>query len=96
MIISKIPIFITARGNNEEIIQINKESLKFSYLFIKNLDLFNQTYIISDNNNMLDYAAALGFKKENNIYYPWGNEKYRRGIYLSPRDPTRIRIRSLM
>ena len=75
MIISKIPIFITARGNNEEIIQINKESLKFSYLFIKNLDLFNQTYIISDNKNMLDYAAALGFKKENNIYYPCGNEK---------------------
>ena len=75
MIISKIPIFITARGNNDEVIQINKESLKFSYLFIKNLNLFNQTYIISDNNDILDYAAALGFKKENNIYYQCVSEK---------------------
>lgn len=75
MIISKIPIFITARGNNDEVIQINKESLKFSYLFIKNLNLFNQTYIISDNNDILDYAAALGFKKENNIYYRCVSEK---------------------
>lgn len=75
MIISKIPIFITVRGNNDKVIQINKESLKFSYLFIKDLNLFNQTYIISDNKDMLDYATALGFKKENNIHYPCGNDK---------------------
>ena len=75
MIISKIPIFITVRANDETVMKINKESLKFSYLFIKDLDLFNQTYIISDNKEMLDYATALGFNEKNNIYYPCGNAK---------------------
>ena len=54
MIISKIPIFITVRGNTKEVFETNKESLKFSYLFIKNMNLFSQTYIISDNKKMLE------------------------------------------
>lgn len=73
MLIPKIPIFITARGNNDEIFKTNKEALKFSYLFIKNLNLFSQTYIISDNKKMLEWASQLGFI--NTIYYPCGNEK---------------------
>lgn len=73
MLISKIPIFITARGNTEEVFNTNKEALKFSYLFIKDLNLFSQTYIISDNKKMLDWASELGFKHI--IYYPCGNEK---------------------
>ena len=73
MIISKIPIFITVRGNTDEVFETNKEALKFSYLFIKNVNLFSQTYIISDNKKMLKYAKALGFT--NIIHYPCGNEK---------------------
>lgn len=73
MLIAKIPIFITARGNTEEVFETNKEALKFSYLFIKNLNLFSQTYIISDNKKMLEWASELGFKHI--IYYPCGNEK---------------------
>lgn len=71
--LSKIPIFITVRANNDEITKINKEALKFSYLFIKDLNIFEQTYIISDNKNMLDYAQKLGFT--NLIHYPCGNER---------------------
>lgn len=73
MIISKIPIFITVRGNTEEVFKTNKEALKFSYLFIKKLNLFSQTYIISDKKEMLNYAEKLGFK--NLIHYPCGNDK---------------------
>lgn len=73
MLIPKIPVFITARGNNEEVFETNKEALKFSYLFIKDLNLFSQTYIISDNEEMLNWASELGFT--NRIYYPCGNEK---------------------
>lgn len=71
--LSKIPIFITVRGNNDEIFETNKEALLFSYLLIKNLNLFSQTYIISDNKDMLTYAQELGFT--NLIHYPCGNEK---------------------
>ena len=73
MIISKIPIFITVRANTDEILRTNKEALKFSYLFIKDLELFSQTYIISDKQEMLDYAKELGFT--NTILYTCGNEK---------------------
>jgi hypothetical protein len=73
MIISKIPIFITVRGNTEEVFETNKEALKFSYLFIKNMNLFSQTYIISDNKKMLDWAKALGFIHL--IHYPCGSKK---------------------
>jgi len=72
-IISKIPIFITARGNNEKIFAQNKEALKFSYLFIKEQNLFDQTYIISDNKELLEYAKELGFILT--IHYPCGSEK---------------------
>lgn len=71
--LSKIPIFITVRGNNDETFETNKEALLFSYLLIKNLNLFSQTYIISDNKDMLSYAKELGFT--NLIHYPCGNEK---------------------
>ena len=71
--LSKIPIFITVRGNNIETFETNKEALLFSYLLIKNLNLFSQTYIISDNKDMLTYAQELGFT--NLIHYPCGNEK---------------------
>lgn len=73
MMTPTIPIFITVRANTKEIFNTNKESLKFSYLFIKELNLFSQTYIISDKKEMLEYAKDLGFK--NLIYYPCGNEK---------------------
>ena len=56
-----IPIFITVRGHNDNEFNKNKEALKFSYLFIKQFNLFNQTYIISDNKDMLEYAKTLGF-----------------------------------
>lgn len=39
-IVSKIPIFITVRGNNQEVFDRNKECLKFSYVFINKIDLF--------------------------------------------------------
>ena len=73
MMLSKIPIFITVRANCDETFEINKEALKFSYLFIKDAGMFEQTYIISDNKKMLKYAEALGFT--NTIHYPCGNEK---------------------
>lgn len=72
-IVAQIPIFITARGNNENIFIQNKEALKFSYIFIKGQNLFDQTYIISDNKEMLDYAKHIGFTKF--IHYPCGSEK---------------------
>jgi len=72
-IVTTIPVFITARGNTEDIFETNKESLKFSYLYIKDQKLFPQTYIISDNLNMLDYAKKLGFL--NTIHYPCGTDK---------------------
>ena len=71
--VSRIPIFITARGNNKETLKRNKEALKFSYLFIKEQNLFEQTYIISDNKEMLDYAIELGFI--HTIHYPCGSQK---------------------
>ena len=71
--VSRIPIFITARGNDKKTFDKNKEALKFSYLFIKEQCLFDQTYIISDNKEMLDYATELGFKYT--IYYPCGSQK---------------------
>ena len=39
-IVSKIPIFITVRGNNNEVFEKNKECLKFSYVFINKIDMF--------------------------------------------------------
>ena len=72
-IVSKIPIFITVRGNTKEIYERNKECLKFSYIFIKQIDLFKQTFIISDNEHMLTYAKELGFL--NTIHYACGSEK---------------------
>ena len=71
--VSRIPIFITARGNDKDTFKKNKEALKFSYLFIKEQNLFDQTYIISDNKEMLDYAIELGFKYT--IHYPCGSQK---------------------
>lgn len=65
---SSIPIFITARGHTKEVFAQNKEALKFSYLFIKRLNIFDQTFIISDNKKMLDYATKLGFI--NTIHHP--------------------------
>lgn len=73
VMISNIPIFITVRGNNEENIIKHKESLKFAYIFIEEQDLFNQTYIISDNKELLDFAKELGFS--NLIHYPCGSQK---------------------
>ena len=67
IIVPQIPIFITARGNNTEAIKRNKEALKFNYIFINEMNLYNQTYIISDNKDILIYAKKLGFV--NFIYY---------------------------
>lgn len=72
-IVSKIPIFITVRGNTEEIFNKNKECLKFQYVFIKKINLFKQTYIISDNKEMIKYAKELGFL--NTIHYACGSDK---------------------
>lgn len=68
-----IPIFITARGNDKNTFDKNKEALKFSYLFIRDQNLFEQTYIISDNKDMLNYALKIGFKHI--IHYPCGSKK---------------------
>ena len=57
----RIPIFITVRGNNEETIKCNKEALKYSYILIKEMNLFKQTFIISDNKCILEYSKELGF-----------------------------------
>ena len=70
---SNIPIFITVRGNNQENVLKHKESLKFAYIFINEQDLFTQTYIISDNQELLDFAKELGFS--NLIFYPCGSKK---------------------
>ena len=59
--LGNIPIFITARAYNDEIFNINKECLKYAYIFIKENNLFGQTYIISDQQKMIDYAKDLGF-----------------------------------
>ena len=73
-IVSRTPIFITVRGNTVELIKKHKEALKFAYLFIKEQDLFEQTYIISDNKiDILKYAENLGFK--HTIHYPCGSKK---------------------
>jgi len=68
-----IPIFITVRGNDKNTFAKNKEALKFSYLFIRDQNLFDQTYIISDNKEMLNYALKIGFKFT--IHYPCGSKK---------------------
>ena len=62
IIVPQIPIFITVRGDNLQTIKRNEEALKYSYILISEMNLFNQTYIISDNNDMLNYAKTLGFK----------------------------------
>jgi len=72
-VVSQIPIFITVRGNTKEIAEKNKKCLIFSYLYIKQQNLFDQTYIISDNEDVLSYAQELGFI--NTIYYPCGSNK---------------------
>ena len=61
IIVPKIPIFITVRGNNIGAIKKNKEALKYTYILIRDMNLFSQTYIISDNQDMLDYAKTMGF-----------------------------------
>lgn len=71
--VSNIPIFITARGHNANEYNKNKEALKFSYIFISELNLFDQTYIISDNKDLLDFAIKLGFKKT--IHYECKSER---------------------
>ena len=68
-----IPVFITCRGNTPELVEQNKEALKFSYLFIKKQNLFDQTFIISDNIILIEYAKKMGFKKF--IHYPCGSIK---------------------
>lgn len=72
-IASQIPIFITARGNDKETFERNKEALKFSYIYIREVNMFDQTYIISDNIDMINYAKELGFI--HTIHYPCGNDK---------------------
>ena len=71
-LIYKIPIFITARGHNDNVFKKNKEALKFSYVFIRNQNMTDQTLIISDNKDMLQYALELGFK--NVIHYPCNSD----------------------
>ena len=73
-LIYKIPIFITARGHNDNVFKKNKEALKFSYVFIRNQNMTDQTFIISDNKDMLQYALELGFK--NVKYYAYEIDKY--------------------
>lgn len=73
MFISKIPIFITLRGNNDDIFNMSKEALKYAYLFINDLNIFSQTYIISDNKELLGFAKNLGFN--NIIYYECKTKK---------------------
>lgn len=72
-IMPRIPIFITVRGNTKERIEFNKELLNFSYAYINKANLFDQTYIISDNNELIEYAKELGFV--NHIYYPCESQK---------------------
>lgn len=71
--LSTIPVFIAARGNSELKIKKNKEALKYSFVFIRSMGLINQTYIISDNAEMLTHAKNLGFK--NTIYQECKDEK---------------------
>jgi len=71
--LSTIPIFIVARGNNDKKIKKNKCALKFSFINIKKMGLINQTYIVSDNQLMLDFAKRLGFT--NTIYRQCNNDK---------------------
>ena len=71
-LIYKIPIFITARGHNDNVFKKNKEALKFSYVFIRKQNMTDQTFIISDNKDMLQYALELGFK--NVIHYPCNSD----------------------
>ena len=71
--LSRIPVFIAARGNSELKIKKNKKALKYSFVFIRSMGLINQTYIISDNTEMLEYAKKIGFK--NTIYQECKNEK---------------------
>lgn len=72
VVVPQIPIFITARGNNPNVIKRNKEALKYNYVLIKEMNIFKQTYVISDNHDMLEYAKKLGF--ENFIYQECKNE----------------------
>lgn len=63
---SKIPIFASIKCNCDDNILMNKEALKYFYVLINDMCLFDQTYIISNNQEILDYAKELGF---NNIIY---------------------------
>lgn len=71
--LTRIPIFITARGDNEIAIKRNEEALKYAYVFIKEMNLFAQTWIISDNEKMIEYAKSLGFY--HTFHQPCKNEK---------------------
>ena len=68
----QIPIFIIIRGNNEDAIKRNKEALKYTYVLIRDMNMFDQVFIISDNADMLKYAENMGFK--NSIYQECYNE----------------------
>lgn len=72
IVVPKIPIFITARGNNSQALDRNTEALKYASVLIDDMGLFNQTYIISDNDDLLKHAKNLGFI--NIIYQPCDNE----------------------
>ena len=72
IITPRIPIFITVRGNNKESFECNEEALKYTYILIKDMNLFEQTFIISDNEEILEYSKQLGFI--NTIYQKCENE----------------------
>jgi len=71
--LASIPLFITARGNDIQAVKRNKEALKYAYVFIRRMNLFSQTWIVSDSEKMLEYAKKLGFT--NTFHQPCLDEK---------------------
>lgn len=57
-----IPVFIVVKANNEENFNNNKELLLYAYDYIYKQQILRQTIVISDSQEMLDYASNIGFK----------------------------------
>ena len=65
MIKVSIPIFITVRSDTEENKQKNVQLLPYAYEYLKSQQTLHRCIVISKDDDILEYAKALGFK---NVY----------------------------
>ena len=71
---SKIPIFIVVETYTPEIKALNVQLLPYAYYYVKILQTLSRVIVISEDDEVLDYAKRLGFKytyktSSNNVKY---------------------------